>query len=78
MKPNLKTKSVEKSVRLSVTRPAGVPVTIVASLIPRSCHLNEYIEAIETLRLAYGLSDFYADNLIKSVEAEQESEATNG
>ena len=66
MKPNIKTKSVEKSVRLSVER-SGVPVNVAAGLIPTSCNINEYIEALDTLK-AFGLSDRYADMLITEAE----------
>jgi len=45
----------------------GVPVKIAAGLIPTSCNMNEYIEAIETLK-AFGLSDRYGDFLIAEAE----------
>ena len=45
----------------------GVPVKIAAGLIPTSCNMNDYIEAIETLK-AFGLSDRYADFLVAEAE----------
>lgn len=53
---------------VTVSRDAiGVPVKIAAGLIPTSCNMNDYIEAIETLK-AFGLSDRYADFLIAEAE----------
>ena len=68
MKPNLKRKSVEKSVVLSVDR-SGIPVNVAANLIPKSCNINDYIEAIETLK-AFGLSDRYGDFMINEAESQ--------
>ena len=61
-----KKKSVEKSVRLSVKR-SGLPVNVAANLIPKSCNINDYIEAMETLKV-FGLSDRYADMMIAEAE----------
>ena len=61
-----KQKSVEKSVRLSVER-SGLPVNVAANLIPTSCNINDYIEAMETLKV-FGLSDRYADMMIAEAE----------
>lgn len=61
-----KQKSVEKSVRLSVER-SGLPVNVAANLIPKSCNINDYIEAMETLKV-FGLSDRYADMMIAEAE----------
>lgn len=66
MIPKLKQKSVEKSVTLSVSRD-GIPVNVAAGLIPTSCHINDYIEALETLK-AFGLSDRFANHLIAEIE----------
>lgn len=53
---------------VTVSRDAiGVPVKIAAGLIPTSCNMNDYIEAIETLK-AFGLSDRYGDFLIAEAE----------
>tara|TARA_E500000318_G_C3549972_1_gene208482 strand:- start:1271 stop:1534 length:264 start_codon:yes stop_codon:yes gene_type:complete len=46
---------------------AGVPVKIAAGLIPTSCNMNDYIEAIETLK-AFGLSERYGNFLIAEAE----------
>ena len=45
----------------------GVPVNVAASIIPQSCSINDYIEAIETLK-AFGLSDSYGNSLIAEAE----------
>lgn len=63
-----KQKSVEKSVTLSVKR-SGLPVNVAANLIPKSCNINDYIEAMETLK-AFGLSDRYADMMIAEAESQ--------
>ena len=62
----LKNRSDVQSVNIS--RDAiGVPVRIAAGLIPTSCSMNDYIEAIETLK-AFGLSERYGDFLIAEAE----------
>lgn len=45
----------------------GIPIKIAAGLIPTSCSMNDYIEAIETLK-AFGLSERYGDFLIAECE----------
>ena len=62
----LKNRSDNRSVIVS-RDPVGVPVKIAAGLIPTSCNMNDYIEAIETLK-AFGLSDRYADFLVAEAE----------
>lgn len=62
----LKNRSDNRSVIVS-RDPVGVPVKIAAGLIPTSCNMNDYIEAIETLK-AFGLSDRYGDFLIAEAE----------
>ncbi len=47
--------------------PVGIPIKIAAGLIPTSCSMNDYIEAIETLK-AFGLSERYGDFLIAECE----------
>jgi len=62
----LKNRSDVQSVTLS--RDAiGIPVKIAAGLIPTSCSINDYIEAIETLK-AFGLSERYGNFLIAEAE----------
>jgi hypothetical protein len=62
----LKNRSENRSVIVS-RDPVGVPVKVAAGLIPTSCNMNDYIEAIETLK-AFGLSDRYGDFLIAEAE----------
>jgi len=40
---------------------------VAANLIPKSCNINDYIEAMETLKV-FGLSDRYADMMIAEAE----------
>ena len=62
----LKNRSDNRSVTLSHDA-IGVPVKIAAGLIPTSCSMNDYIEAIETLK-AFGLSERYGNFLIAEAE----------
>lgn len=62
----LKNRSEIQSVNISRDA-VGIPVKVAAGLIPTSCNMNDYIEAIETLK-AFGLSERYGDFLIAEAE----------